>query len=338
MGKKQGKNVTLLDVAKHAGVSRATASLIVRNSPKVSEKTRKKVLQSMEELGYVYDRVAANMRSKQSTVVGTIITDVGNTFFSQLLLGAQQSFEKHDYTLILGTTFDSLKNQDKLISTMLEHRVGGFILCPVSASSTETVERISSLGIPVVLAVRELEGISCDFVGIDYTTGAKKAVHYLIHEKKHERIAFVGGIQESSTWKARLLGYRLAYEEAGLNVDPDLLVASSPTRSGGEEATYQVMELDNPPTAIFCFNDINAFGAMIALRKLGLVPGKDVDILGFDDIPEAVIAYPPLTTMSSFAQDIGMKAASLLHERMQDPNKVREKVLLEPILMKRESS
>ena len=338
MSYKPQRRVTLLDVANHAGVSRATASLIVRNSPKVADKTRDKVLQSMEELGYVYDRVAANLRSQSSTTIGTIITDVGNTFFSQLLLGVHQEFEKYGYTVLLGTTFDLLKNQDKLISTMLENRVGGIILCPVSASSSETVERVNQLDIPVVLGVRELPNLTCDYVGLDYVAGARVAVEHLIHEKKHERIAFIGGIADSSTWKERMEGYRLAHAEANLDIDPALIVDSSPTREGGLEAVTKVMQQPNPPTAIFCFNDLNAFGATIALRKMGYQLGKDIDIVGFDNIPEAEISYPPLTTVSSFAQQTGVEAANLLHQRISKPSQERQRILLEPELVKRESS
>ena len=143
-------------VAEHAGVSTSTASLIVRNNPRISEATREKVLQSMRELGYVYDRVAANLRSQTSTTVGLIITDISNTFFSEFLIGVQNTLEEVGLTVLLGTTFDSVAKQEQLISTMLEHRVGGLILCPVSGAAEETLSRLEQLDIPVVLAVRRL--------------------------------------------------------------------------------------------------------------------------------------------------------------------------------------
>src|SRR4051812_48447680 len=120
MKRKKGSRVTLKDVAEHAGVSRATASLIVRNSPNVSDQTRKKVLAAMDELGYVYDRVAANLRSKRSSTVGVIFTDIANTFFSDFLKGVTTTLEAEGYTVLLGTTFDSEEKQVRLLSTMLE--------------------------------------------------------------------------------------------------------------------------------------------------------------------------------------------------------------------------
>jgi LacI family transcriptional regulator len=331
------KRVTLEDVAKHAGVSRATASLIVRNSPKVAEKTRLKVLKSMEELGYVYDRIAANLRSKRSTTIGMIITDIGNTFFAQFLLGVHRELEKFGYTVLLGTSFNSLKEQERLISTMLEHRVGGILLCPVSASSKKTVERINQLDIPVVVGIRELPNLAVDYVGLDYETGAFMAVNYLI-EKGHERIAFIGGTSDSYTWEERISGYRKAHQEAGMPIDSSLICESKPTRDGGLEMIHKVMNQKNPPTAIFCFSDLIAFGVIIGLRKLGLTPGKDIDIVGFDNVPESEISYPPLTTVSSFAEKTGTKAAQLLHKRMSEPVDDRQRIIIKPELVIRESS
>lgn len=335
-GKSSGR-VTLEDVAKHAGVSRSTASLIVRNSPKVADKTREKVLKSMEELGYVYDRVAANLRSQRSTTVGTIITDVGNTFFAQFLLGVHRELEKYGYYVLLGTTFDSLNNQERLISTMLENRVGGILLCPVSESATETVERIKKCDIPVVVSIRELENLTCDYVGLNYRVGAYMAVTHLL-KKGHKRIAFIGGISDSTTWSERLKGYEQAHEEKEIAIDEELILDSEPTREGGLKVIQQVMKQENPPTAIFCFSDLVAFGAIIGLRQMGYTPGKDIDIVGFDNIPEAEISYPPLTTVSSFAELTGTRAARLLHERISEPDRDRQRIIIEPKLVRRESS
>lgn len=335
--KSSGRRVTLEDVAKHAGVSRSTASLIVRNSPKVADKTREKVLQSMEELGYVYDRVAANLRSQQSKTIGIIITDVGNTFFAQFLFGVHRELEKHGYTALLGTTFDSLANQKRLISTMLENRVGGILLCPVSESGQETIDQIEKLDTPIVLGIRELKDLTCDYVGLNYRKGAYEAVSYLI-KKGHKRIAFLGGISNSSTWTERMAGYKKAHEEANISIDDQLIVDSEPTREGGYGIAEKVMKQENPPTAIFCFSDLIAFGVIMKLRKLGYDPGIDIDIVGFDNVPESEISYPPLTTISSFAKKTGERAAKLLHERISEPKEKKERIIIEPKLIEREST
>ncbi|MFB7641713.1 LacI family DNA-binding transcriptional regulator [Peribacillus butanolivorans] len=333
---KKGR-VTLQQVAKHAGVSTSTASLIVRNNPRISEATRKKVLKSMRELGYVYDRIAANLRSQSSDTVGIIITDISNTFFSEFLIGVHDALEEVGYTVLLGTTFDSVTKQDQLLSTMLEHRVGGLILCPVSESTQETINRLNEIDTPFVLAVRELPEVNSDYVGINYPEGARIAVNHLI-EKGHKRIAFLGGIRESSTWIERMEGYREALSKAGLEVDESLMIDSAPTREGGLEAVFKVLNNPDPPTAIFCFSDLIAFGVMQGLRMKGLIPGQDIDIVGFDNVPVAEIYHPPLTTVSSFPQLMGKEAANLLHQKMVNIDHEQQRIILNPELIIRESS
>ncbi|MEC0275487.1 MULTISPECIES: LacI family DNA-binding transcriptional regulator [Peribacillus] len=333
---KKGR-VTLQQVAKHAGVSTSTASLIVRNNPRISEATRKKVLKSMHELGYVYDRIAANLRSQSSDTVGIIITDISNTFFSEFLIGVHDALDEVGYTVLLGTTFDSVAKQDHLLSTMMEHRVGGLILCPVSESSQDTIERLNEIDTPMVLAVRELPGVKSDYVGIDYPEGARIAVDHLLG-KGHKRIALLGGIKESSTWIERMEGYREALSRAGLEVDESLVIDSAPTREGGLEAVLKVLENPNPPTAIFCFSDLIAFGVMQGLMMKGITPGKDMDIVGFDNVPVAEIYHPPLTTISSFPRRIGKEAANLLYQQMEKIEREQQRIILNPELIIRESS
>jgi LacI family transcriptional regulator len=331
------KRVTLLDVAKHAGVSRATASLIVRGSPKIAEKTRRKVLESMRELGYVYDRVAANMRSQSSSTVGLIITDIANPFYAELLRGVHNALEEAGYIVFLGTTYDSDDKQEQLISRMLEHRVGGIILCPVSDTSKETIERIKNIDIPIVLAVRELENVSSDYVGIDYAAGAQMAVNHLI-QKGHRRIAFLGGSSGSSAWRERRSGYCMALSQAGMEIDESLIVESAVSRDGGTEAVHKVLRQHKPPTAIFCFNDLVAHGVLQGLNVNGLTPGEEIAVVGFDNNNEAPLYNPPLTTVSSFARLIGSQAANLLHHRMLNKSREKQRIILQPELVVRKSS
>ncbi|MCM3771396.1 MULTISPECIES: LacI family DNA-binding transcriptional regulator [Priestia] len=336
--KQEKKNrITLQEVALHAGVSTSTASLVVRNNPRISEATRKKVLNSINELGYVYDRVAANMRSKNSDIVGVIVTDISNSFISEFLIGVQTTLEAVGYTVLLGSTFDSVSKQDNLISTMVEHRVDGLILNPASQSTKKTVNRLNNVEIPMVLANRELTDVNSDYVGIDYTKGALMAVNHLL-EKGHKKIAFLGGIKESSTWTERMKGFRIAHDMAGLKVDESLIIDIEPTRKGGLEAILRVLGNSYPPTAIFCFNDMVAFGVIQGLAMNNITPGKDIDIVGFDNIPESELYHPPLTTVSSFPRSIGIKAANLLYNKMNTESSELQRLILKPELIIRETS
>jgi len=338
MTSKRRSRVTLQQVADHAGVSRATASLVVRGSPHISKATREKVLKSMRELGYIYDRVAANLRSQRSSTIGLIITEIGNPFFSEMLVGVHQALDKEGYTVILGTTFDSSEKQDLLLSTMLEYRVGGVIMSPVPGSSQDMVERLKQWEIPVVVVARELpSGESFDYVGVDNATGARLAAEHLI-KKGHRRIAFLGGDSNSSPWIGRHKGFCEALEQAGLEVEESLLIIEAPaTRQGGMNAIKQALQHSNPPTAAFCYNDVVAFGAMLGLKEAGIIPGRDFAIVGFDNIQEASLFSPPLTTVSTFPKLVGAYAADILHQRILGELNEPKRIILNPELVVRES-
>ncbi|MBB6284048.1 LacI family DNA-binding transcriptional regulator [Geobacillus subterraneus] len=338
MSNKKRSRVTLEQVAKHAGVSRATASLVVRGSPNISKETREKVLQSMKELGYVYDRVAANLRSQRSSTVGLIITELDNPFFSELLVGVHEALDEEGYTVILGTTFDRPEKQDALLSTMLEHRVGGVIMSPVPGCSTEMLERLRQWDIPVVLFAREeIPAGQFDYIGIDNVAGGRLATEHLIAQG-HRRIAFIGGSPLSSVWKARKAGYNEALRAAGIDVDETLLFPSATARQGGRMAVKQALQHPNPPTALFCYNDVVAFGAMLGLKEEGLVPGRDIAVVGFDNIQESALFQPPLTTVAAFPENIGACAARRLHERMEGDDSEPKRIILNPELIVRQSS
>ncbi|MFZ5969733.1 MAG: LacI family DNA-binding transcriptional regulator [Bacillota bacterium] len=329
-------HVTLLQVAKHAGVSRSTASLALRGGPYVSSATREKVLESVRQLGYVYDRGAASLRSKSSSTVGLIFPDLDNPFYTALLIGINQELNKYNKTVLLGTTFESCATQDQLISTMLEYRVGGIILFAVPGSSKELIARIKHLGIPVVLINRNLPERSFDYIGIDNIMAGQVATEYLI-KKGHKRIAFLGGFSQLSSWQERKLGYENALRQAGLDIDNALIIEGPATRESGYELMDKILDLKNIPTAAFCFNDIIAIGAMIKLKERGFVPGQDMAIIGNDDIPEASIFTPKLTTVSSFPQLRGARAASLLYKRMEGLTTEPQSIIVQPELIIRES-
>ncbi|MEW9668422.1 LacI family DNA-binding transcriptional regulator [Ammoniphilus sp. 3BR4] len=336
MVKKQSR-VTLQQVADHAGVSRATASLVVRGRDNISKEKRELVLQSMKELGYIYDRVAANLRSRHSSTVGLIISEIGNPFFSELLVGVHQALDKKGYTVILGTTFDSMSKQDVLLSTMLEHRVGGVIISPTPGTSFESIERLEKWGIPVVVVTREtLSQEKMDYIGADNVTGAELAVNHLL-SKGHRRIAFLGG-SSSSVYRDRVLGYANALGQAGIEVDESLMIEGPVSRRGGMEAIKQVITLSDPPTAAFCYNDIVAFGVMMGLREKGYTVGQDFAVVGFDNIQEASIISPGLTTVDAFPQKIGMYASDLLNQRINGLDEGPKRIILPPDLVVRESS
>lgn len=336
MKKTKRTHVTLLQVAQHAGVSLSTASLALKDNSNISQATREKVKAAMQELGYIYDRRAANLRSKNSSTVGLIIMELANPFYSELLVGIHQELDKLGKTVVLGATFDSLDIQERLLSTMLENRVSGIILSCVPGTLSEPINQIRKLGIPVVLVGRYLPGTNCDYVGINNVAGGQIATEHLI-KNGHRRIAFLGGLSTLSSWQGRKQGYDNAYQLAGLEIDNELIFESQATRECGAQLIEKALTLPNPPTAVFCYNDTIAIGAMMKMEEMGVTPGNDIAVVGFDDIPEAAIFSPKITTVSSSTRHMGIQAARLLKSRIEGAEFEPQTIILQPKLIVRQS-
>ncbi len=332
-----GKKVTLLDVATHAGVSRATASLVLRESPRVAKSTRAQVLASMQALGYVYNRAAANLRSQRSQAIGMVITDITNPFFAELAVSIESQLDNANYAVMLSNTLENLEKQERLLQVMRGHKVDGILLCPAQDSPRETIRTLSQWRLPFVLVARYIAGSDADYAGADNTRGAELAVDHLITQG-HRQIAFLGGAASSSARQDRLLGYQQALNKHGLTINPSLSVTSPVSRAGGFEALLNLLNLPNPPSAALCYNDVVAFGAMLGLQSRNLTPGRQFSIVGFDDISDAALVRPALTTVSIRPRDIGKAAIDLLFNRIEHPEQESRRVILPPKLIVRESS
>jgi LacI family transcriptional regulator len=326
-----------MDVAKDAGVSRATASLVLRDSPLVADDTRDRVLASMRKLGYVYNRAAASLRTQRSQAVGLVVTDITNPFFAQMTIGSEAQLEQADHAVLLANTSDKLAKQDRLLEAMHEYGVDGILFCPAKGTSPDTIERLRRWHLPFVLVTRYLFEVEADYVGADNVLGAEMAVEHLL-ANGHRRIAMIGGPADSSARRERRRGYCNALERRGLNVDESLSIASPVTRDGGHRAILELLKPPDPPTAALCYNDVVAFGVMLGLQAAGRVPGEDFSVVGFDDIEEAALWRPALTTVSIAPRQIGVEAARLLLERIAGPDGSPRQTILPPKLVVRDSS
>jgi LacI family transcriptional regulator len=329
---------TLLDVAMNAGVSTATASLVVRKSELVSQKSRAKVQRAIARLGYVHDRVAASLRSRVSTTVGVIITDIGNPFLSEVLVGLHDALNATGHDVLLGTTFDRIDKQSALLETMIGHRICGLVLCPVGMTSPHHLEILDKAGVPTVLVGRALSYQNrYDMVIADSFAGARLAVQHLI-DAGHRRIAFLGGTAQVTTYRRRLAGYLDTLSRNGVEPDPTLVLQGPSDFEFGDAAVRTVLGRERPPTAAFCYNDVVAIGALQGLQHLGLRAGRDFGLVGFDDIKHATITNPALTTISVDSAQWGGMIAASLSRRIQDPEATADKVVVAPRLVVRDSS
>jgi LacI family transcriptional regulator len=307
-------SITLKDIAAHAGVSRATVSLVMRESPLVATSTRENVLRSAEELGYVYNRAASSLRGGRSGSVGVMVTSVGNPFFAEVTTGVESVLSSTDRLVMLGQHSESVEMQDRLLNRLLEYRVDGVILTAVAGTEAAVINRLDDKGVAVVLCTRRIDGASAaSYVGSDNEGGARRAVEHLIDHHSVAMLAFVGGRESGSPRIERARGMGQALADAGFAAERVRSLPSPPTRDDGYAETARLLA-DAPrlPLGIFAYNDVVAFGVAAAVRHAGLVVGRDVLLIGFDDVQASRFEQPPLSTVAIDAVGLGSAAADTL--------------------------
>jgi LacI family transcriptional regulator len=334
--KSKSRNITLSDVARELGISKATVSLAINRNPLVATKTREKILKKVEELGYVYNRGAAGLSTGQSRIIGLAVHDITNPYFSEVCAAIESILSQNGRMSFLCNTNESLERQRRFFNTLVEHSADGMILCPAAGTGMESLQPLLSRGIPTVLLTRDVEGAQLDFVGNDETRSLKLVTEHLIR-LGHRRIAMLGGGQQTSTSEKRRAGYLRAMQENDISVDPALFIDCDTNPQAAEEAIPRILAQSDRPSAIACYTDQLALGAISGLYRLGLRPGTDIAVVGCDDIPEASRAYVKLTTARIQKWVIGQTAAKLLIKRVADPNLPLQRVILAPELIVRNS-
>jgi LacI family transcriptional regulator len=326
--------VTLLDIAADAKVSRSTVSLVIRNVPNVADTTRKRVLRSVKKLGYVYHRGAASLRRQNSHAVGLIVSDITNPFFAEVIVAIEDRLASAGFVTLLGNTSEDRSKEERLLRTMQEFPADGILICPTL--HTEFSKGVGNVGhvFPLVAFARRVPGL--DYVGIDNEQGALLAIEHL-YRIGHRRIAFLGGSPNLLAGDGRLKGYKQAFSQLKLKFDPLLVVPADLNRRGGSDGVQKLMKTENPPTAVLCFNDSVALGAMEGIQRLGRKPGVNFGIVGFNNIPDAAQCVPGLTTIENSPRQLGESAAELLLKRIEKPSAPIRTLILQPQLIVRQS-
>lgn len=317
------RRITLTDIAAGCGVSRATVSLVLRNSPLVNKHTRARVEEELRRQGYVYNRAAANLRRRTSSSIALVLNDLANPFFAEFATGVDEALGSAGYVTLLGSTGESAVREQAVLASLLEHDPAGIILSPAEGSEAARVLATIGNRTPLLLFNRELAGDAqadapWDRLMLDNQRGARLATEHLI-ALGHRRIAFFGGHAGSSSCQQRHAGYVEAMQAAGLPIEPHWRVECAPSRVAAA-AQCGALFFDAPvPTAAVCYNDAVALGLMLGLYQRGIKPGRDFAVTGFDDIAEAALSAPPLTTLASTPRERGRQAAELLLQRLHDP-------------------
>ncbi len=306
---------TISDVAKLAGVSLVTVSRVINNADNVSPATRARVERAIDELGYVPSGVAKSLRLKRTRTLALIVPDIQNSFWTTVARGVEDAAQSSGYSIFLCNTDENAEKQRHYLEVAISQRADGVIIAP-SDNRVENLELLRKRRIPTVVMDRYIDNWDVDTVMGDSMSASRALVRHLIN-LGHKRIAMISGPLTTSTSTDRIIGYRIALTEAGIEYDPDLIQIGEYRSISGARLTHQLLETDNKPTAIFAANNVIALGAIDALRAHGLRVPQDMALVCFDDLPNTSRLFPFLTVAVQPAYDLGANAAQLLLSRLE---------------------
>jgi LacI family transcriptional regulator len=318
---------TQADVAKLAGVSQAAVSQVLnRNNFAIPAETRQRILDAIEQVGYVPNKSAQSLRTQKTCTIASIIPDITNPYYPAFQRGIQSVTNQHDYDLIIYDTEEKEENEKRSLRSLERAGVDGAIVTFFYLGA-EHLRPLIEQNIPVVFLRGRPgaeEDLIIDRIYVDNVSMAKTAVSYLI-EKGHTRIGMIAGLEDTPPRRDRIRGYCKALAEHHLPLDEILIQDGDFTETGGYQGMKKLSELPSCPTAVFAANDLMALGAMTAIREAKLDIPKDIALVGLDDIPAAKLVHPPLTTISQFQENIGRTAAEMIFERIEGtaPDKPR---------------
>lgn len=316
------KSPTQADVANLAGVSRSTVSIVLNHRSdraiSITDETRRKVWDAAHKLGYEPNAIARGLRSGQSYNIGALIPNLYNLHYLEILDGIEQTLANQRYHLTLVVTNFDPERERRCFQMLFQQQLDGLILMPTFWDKLpEDMDVLAERGSPAVFLPAEEGGI--DWVNSDISGGSEKLMDHLL-SKGHQRIGFVNGVARRELTATRYKVYCEKIETAGIKYDASLVQDCGPTMQDGYAATCVLLDLTNPPTAIWTINDVLAVGALRAVHERGLRIPDDVALAGCDDTSIAVQLFPPLTTVHIPSTAIGVRAAEILLKRIQNPD------------------
>ena len=314
-----------------------TVSRVINNSGYASREARARVEAAIAELGYVPNALARSLRFKQTKTLALVLSDITNPFFTTIARGVEDIASRGGFNVIFCNTDESEPKQAEYLTVLIQKQVDGVLLVP-ARSSDEPVAFLRSRRVPVVVIDRRVPDCQTDDVRGDSEGGAYALARLLLN-LGHARIAILSGPPDVSTAADRVAGYRRALGEAGLEIDPALILHVRLREEGGHEMATRTLALSPRPTAIIATNNFIAIGAYRALRGAGLNVPDDIALVAFDDFPAGLVLEPFLTVAAQPAYEMGQRATELLLARLAGtaPAECQEIVLPTTIIVRRSS-
>ena len=322
--------LTIGDIAKLAGVSRATVSGVLNNSPTVSKKTYERVMAIIQENNYRPNAVARALALNKTGILGLVVKDISNPLYSQIALGVEEICDENEYHLMISNTHQDWARQVNNINTLKRRRVDGLIIFPLQKGhDLEHIHNLEKEKFPYVL-LAELPGVESDLVRADDEHGTQLAVDHL-YKLGRRRVVHVTGPEVAMATERRLHAFRQAVESLGHKFDNSMIIPGGWRYKDGYKAGYQISQcLRECPDGIFCYNDSVAVGLIRAMTEQGKNIPQDISIMGFDDSGIASYLETSLTTVAQPAREIGRKAAELILEQIKSRKKAKPRTILLP--------
>ncbi len=327
--------VTIFDVAREAGVSYGTVSRVLNHRDHVRPETREAVMAAVDRLGFVANQQARRLAGGRSQVIGLLLHGLNTSYADEILRGIDAELEAASYDLLLYTTHRRKLKESAYVGTITRGMADGLLLL-LPRNAAAYLNSLRARKFPYILIDHQGTGDPDHSVGATNRQGGHEATRYLIG-LGHRRIGFVTGTLDLACATDRLDGYRQALAEHAIPFDPALVQPGDFDQPSGSTAAQALLDLPQPPTAVFASNDAMAFGVMEAARARGCsVPG-DLSVVGFDDIPQTTLVYPPLTTIRQPLEEMGRVATRMLLHLITDPQADMRTVTLPTSLVERQS-
>jgi len=307
------QHVSIKDIARAAKVSHPTVSRALSNSPLVKGETAKRIRQIAASLGYRPSAIARSLATKKTKTIGVVVTSIADPFIADVVSGVEEAANDHGYSVFLANSNANPDREVRVVHSFHERRVDG-ILVTASRVGALYVPLLSQLKVPIVLINNQHPDETDEFiysVTIDNIKASAEVMRHLI-DLGHKRIAYIGDGGGFQSDIERLAGYRQALAFAEYPFLPELVVHGDGKPEGGGQAMERLLALPNPPTAVFCYNDMSALGALRALHSHGIKVPEDLSLVGFDDLAIASYTSPLLTTVSQPKQQMGRMAMDIM--------------------------
>jgi LacI family transcriptional regulator len=340
------KGPTQLDVAKLAGVSRATVSYVINGLTDghvlISDETDQKVRKAIDELGYVPDASAQALRTGNTKTIGLIIPDMDNPHFWEYAAGVEKEALASGYRLLLSSMELSVEYGEDIFRDLSRQRIDGLILMGSFVHRSEKAQKTLRQFLKRRLAIVEISDqnnpeFALDRIVSEYSSATLEMMSHLL-SLGHRRIGLIYGVQGPVSAEDRLVPYRESLRAADINVEDELIIQCGTTIQDGHQAAERLLSLQKRPTALIAINDLLAIGAMRAAADKGLQIPKDLSIVGYDNIRFSNYLVPRLTTVSKDATEVGREAVKLLLARLKEPDRPHQVLDFSPRVILREST